>query len=210
MRISTTSPLLAILLCWTILSLSLPPPLFVVAAAFTATASTATRSFGKEIKNWEYKTNKMCPREAIKRSNCLAMSEDSYDFKKFTTSVELRRAVRAYLDNDQDPRGLSSARLKYGDLIGSWDVSKISDFNSVFTFHYDYDYDHIGAPGLEDFNEDISEWDVSRATNMAFMFCCDAFNQDISKWDVSTVSDMNGMFDGASSFNQDISKWNVS
>ena len=83
----TTSPLLAILLCWTILSLSLPP-LFMVAAAFTATTSTATRSFGKDIKN--YKTNKMCPREAIKRNNCLAMSEeeeDSYDFKKFTNRV---------------------------------------------------------------------------------------------------------------------------
>jgi len=35
------------------------------------------------------------------------------------------------------------------------------------------------------------------------------FNQDISEWDVSIVNDMGGMFNNANKFNQTISKWNV-
>ena len=37
-----------------------------------------------------------------------------------------------------------------------------------------------------------------------------SFNQDISNWDVSKVIDMKGMFQEGSSFNQDISNWDVS
>ena len=36
------------------------------------------------------------------------------------------------------------------------------------------------------------------------------FNQPISNWDVSNVTDMEEMFNYAKSFNQDISMWNVS
>ena len=61
-----------------------------------------------------------------------------------------------------------------------------------------------------DFNEDISEWDVSNVTNMNAMFYeASSFNQDIGDWDVSSVTDMYAMFYGASAFNQDISGWCV-
>ena len=43
------------------------------------------------------------------------------------------------------------------------------------------------------FNEDISHWDTSSVTNMAFMFC-QAFNQDIGDWDTSSVTDMSDVF----------------
>ena len=33
-----------------------------------------------------------------------------------------------------------------------------------------------------------------------------SFNQDISNWDTSNASDMRGVFNGASAFNQDIRK----
>ena len=53
----------------------------------------------------------------------------------------------------------------------------------------------------------ISNWDVSKVTNMKGMFSDkDSFNQDISKWDVSNVTDMSYMFSYAESFNQDIGK----
>ena len=87
---------------------------------------------------------------------------------------------------------------------------------------------------------DISDWDVSNATNMPFMFyCCEELESvgdiskwdvsnvkstlnmfngceklesvgNISKWDVSNVTDMRFMFRGCKKFNQDISKWDVS
>ena len=62
-----------------------------------------------------------------------------------------------------------------------------------------------------DFNGDISNWDVSNVTTMHSMFAwCKSFNQDISSWDVSNVTDMCSMFDGCEDFNQDISNWDVS
>ena len=58
---------------------------------------------------------------------------------------------------------------------------------------------------------DLSNWDVSNVTDMQYMFCKVVnFNQDISKWDVSSVENMESMFYECKSFNQDISKWDVS
>ena len=62
-----------------------------------------------------------------------------------------------------------------------------------------------------DFNQDISNWDVSNVTNMYVMFWnATAFNQDISNWDVSNVTDMETMFWNATAFNQPIGNWDVS
>ena len=61
------------------------------------------------------------------------------------------------------------------------------------------------------FNGDISNWDVSNVTDMCSMFNgCKSFNQDISMWNVSNVENMHGMFAYCKSFNQDISNWDVS
>ena len=59
------------------------------------------------------------------------------------------------------------------------------------------------------FNGDISKWNVSRVKSMEGMFCESKFNGDISKWNVSGVVDMSWMFE-ESQFNGDISNWNVS
>jgi surface protein len=62
-----------------------------------------------------------------------------------------------------------------------------------------------------DFNQDISNWNVSNVTDMAGMFCdAESFNQDISNWDTSNVENMYMMFYAAKSFNQDLSNWDVS
>ena len=61
------------------------------------------------------------------------------------------------------------------------------------------------------FNQDISEWDVGNVTNMTYMFLgCNDFNQNIGGWDVSNVTKMTGMFIEAFKFNQNISEWDVS
>ena len=54
----------------------------------------------------------------------------------------------------------------------------------------DEDYDDY-----ENFNEDISSWDVSNVTNMEDMFySASSFNQPLEKWDVSNVTNMEYMF----------------
>ncbi|WP_340112562.1 BspA family leucine-rich repeat surface protein [Maribellus mangrovi] len=64
--------------------------------------------------------------------------------------------------------------------------------------------------GMEDFNQDISSWDVSRVSDMTSMFFdADSFNQDIGSWDVRWVRNMSSMFYGTRSFNQDIGAWDV-
>merc|ERR1711934_720921 len=61
------------------------------------------------------------------------------------------------------------------------------------------------------FNQELSNWDVSRVTNMNGMFgVATSFNQDLSNWDVSRVTNMRMMFRTAESFNQDLCNWDVS
>jgi len=58
---------------------------------------------------------------------------------------------------------------------------------------------------------DISTWDVSRITDMSYMFNNSFFNKDISQWFITSVVDvsMNYMFVGEPPFTQDLSRWNV-
>ena len=58
--------------------------------------------------------------------------------------------------------------------------------------------------GAENFNQDISGWDVSNVNNMYGMFYnAKSFNQDISSWDVSGSTNMNDMFEGADDLSED-------
>jgi surface protein len=63
----------------------------------------------------------------------------------------------------------------------------------------------------QNFNQDLSAWDVRNVRNMEYMFYdAQNFNQDLSAWDVRNVTRMNSMFQQASAFNQDLSAWDVS
>ena len=65
--------------------------------------------------------------------------------------------------------------------------------------------------GADKFAGDISKWDVSRVTDMGYMFYkVPSLNGEISNWDVSRLTNIDFMFYKASSFNGDISKWDVS
>lgn len=85
----------------------------------------------------------------------------------------------------------------YG-LIGTWNVSGVTNMNSLFIVR-------------SQFNQDLSLWDVSNVVNMWGMFFrCYAFNGDISPWVVSKVQTMERMFQDSRAFNGDISLWDVS
>ena len=80
--------------------------------------------------------------------------------KAIESRAELRAAVDRYLV-DNSPA--SSVFQEYGFPIGSWNVSLVTDFSSVF----DGDFRNSLA---REFNDDISEWDTSVATTMYRMF----------------------------------------
>ena len=64
--------------------------------------------------------------------------------------------------------------------------------------------------GAKEFDQDISDWNVTMVENMVGMFAqTEKFNQDIGRWNVENVKNMNYMFQGAKLFNQNISGWNV-
>ena len=65
--------------------------------------------------------------------------------------------------------------------------------------------------GVENFDEDITSWDVSNVENMNNMFKdASSFDQDISNWDTSNVGTIRNMFRNATSFDQDIGSWDTS
>ena len=64
--------------------------------------------------------------------------------------------------------------------------------------------------GTAEFNADISNWGTAAVTRMDMMFAgALVFKGDISNWNTAAVTRMDGMFFGARAFNQDISSWNT-
>ena len=67
------------------------------------------------------------------------------------------------------------------------DTSNITDMSWLFRYN--------------DYNFDVSSWNVSKVKNMYAMFGdCTNFNCDLSDWDVSNVKNMNAMFSGCKKF----------
>ena len=88
------------------------------------------------------------------------------------------------------------------------DVSKITDMSDLFNANQ---FVNGGHKIFDDFNGDISLWDVSHVTNMTRMFdWCRQFNCDLSRWNVSNVKNMKYMFNSCVKFNCDLSDWDVS
>jgi len=61
------------------------------------------------------------------------------------------------------------------------------------------------------FNDDISDWDVSKVTDMSGLFMMNpVFNQPLNSWDTSSVTSIEGMFLYTGAFNQPLNNWDTS
>ena len=123
----------------------------------------------------------------------------------FTAKTSLKTAVDLWVS---DP---TAAAATYGD-INTWDVSQITDFDYLFCGDDHSYYAQFGCNAAnQNFNDDISNWDVSSVTTMYWTFDdAHSFNIDISSWDVSSCTDFGYTFNEALAFNQDISSWSTS
>ena len=129
----------------------------------------------------------------IIKFNNIPLTSNGSQFRNFTGSI-------IATDKPQCFNNLSCC-FSYSNInpcnISSWDVSNVTNMNSMFYC-------------ATCFNHDISLWDVSNVTNMEQMFCrATCFNQDISKWKVSHNTNTNAMFANALNFNKNINNWNV-
>lgn len=87
------------------------------------------------------------------------------------------------------------------------DTSKITDMSHLFSDVIE----KFGGYGFGKFNGNISQWNTSKVTNMAFMFSgARNFNKPINNWDVSNVAEMKAMFNDTWRFNQPLNNWDVS
>jgi surface protein len=103
-------------------------------------------------------------------------------------------------------------------VTGIIDASEMFAFTNITTFTAT-DFFDITSQNVTDmgsmfhrsqFNQNISNWDVSDVTDMSSMFSYTPFDQSINSWNVSSVETMGSMFDSAADFNQDLSNWDVS
>lgn len=109
--------------------------------------------------------------------------------------------------------------------IDNWDVSSVTDFTRMFyladAFDQDLDWDinqNTSTPvtmmgmfeSADNFNGDISTWDVDNVENMRLMFSgASQFNRSIGGWDVSAVENMEKMFSYATNFDQSLGGWDI-
>jgi hypothetical protein len=60
---------------------------------------------------------------------------------------------------------------------------------------------------FQNFDADVSKWDMSRVITMRGCFQESSFNADISEWDLSNCLSLYATFKKSKKFNRDISKW---
>jgi len=126
--------------------------------------------------------------------------------------TDLKAAVISCITETPDgscPVFASSIYNAFGaqnDVIGNWDVSKVTNMDSLFRCPWDEPQCTV-----EHFNADISKWDVSIVTTLEQMFYgFTVFNSNLTKWDTSRVTSLYKTFNGATAFNSDLSEWDVS
>lgn len=117
-------------------------------------------------------------------------------FPNFTNRVRtdkknLRDAVQAWMENKVD------AEVIYGH-ISQWLITDtIEDMSELFQ-------------NYENFDEDISAWNVKNVNNFESMFeGCTSFTQNsiVDKWSISSDSNMKRMFYGCTSFSANLTPW---
>ena len=124
------------------------------------------------------------------------------------TAVD-RITLLSMVDNEEDVTKVVTTLIK--DMAGIF--SRNNNFNQDIS---SWDVSNVTDmnnmfTGATSFNQQIGNWDVSNVTNMMAMFYdANAFNKDIGDWDVSSVINMHAMFAGAEAFNQELIDWNIS
>ena len=110
------------------------------------------------------------------------------------------------VDTDVIPKELLNVTVirQYGYPISSWDVSRVTNFTSVFD-------GKRNERLILSFNEDLGHWNVSAGIDMFRMFgklnVYEGYG--LEQWDVSNVVNMRGMFQEGYQFRGNVSFWDT-
>ena len=93
---------------------------------------------------------------------------------------------------------------QYGYPISTWDVSRVTNFTSLFDGKRNEQL-------IDTFNEDLGDWNVSSSIDMFRMFgklnIYEGYG--LEHWDVSNVINMRSMFHEAYQFRGNVSMWDI-
>ena len=96
-------------------------------------------------------------------------------------------------------RLFASCWVMNSSTLKDWDVSKITNFNALFS-------------DCRAFNQDLSAWSIENAENLSSMFAgCTSFSQELTEWKdkVAKCTTMEAMFNYAKLFNGNVGAWKV-
>ena len=128
------------------------------------------------------------------------------------------------VSNVTDMSGLFQNASVFNQLLNNWLVDNVTNMSNMFNNFIDgativiTNTPVVGTSFFTSlrqffltgaFNQDLSNWNVSRVENMSGMFAAVPFNQDISSWNVVNVKDMSRMFNVTANFNQPLNNWQV-
>jgi surface protein len=135
--------------------------------------------------------------------------------RAFTTNGQLCAAVDEYakLQNKSELSETSEIVVMYGFPIGTWDVSRITNFDRVFAAGRSQTIDPSHGPTKQSsFDDDLSGWDTSNAVTMIGMFegATSFSGNGLENWNVSKVTDFSFMFAYARKFVGNVSTWDTS
>jgi surface protein len=191
-------------------------PIINTDGCFTITKTTVTPSLSKNITvQMEFVFN-----QVPSTNDGLSFTNVNSFYNNFTTGLTILKFNNIPLSRGgyqfynlpiiqisamDTPTILSNTRLNgfiansgFNSNINNWAIANLSpDYSYMFWYGYA-------------FNQDISGWNTSGATNMDYMFNgAVAFNKDIGAWNTGAVTSMINTFFNATAFNQDLSGWNV-
>lgn len=82
-------------------------------------------------------------------------------------------------------------------IFNNWQTGNVSNFFAVFF-------------GCVNFNQNLANWNMAKATTTQSMFQLSGFNQNISAWTLPLNTNYQSMFSNATAFNQNLSNWILS
>ena len=135
------------------------------------------------------------------------------NINKFITEYIVKKKLDKFIDSEDHYKYFPKTKEELTKNIQELISNKIYDFNCIDTSEITDMSNLFGdiVNNINKINFDVSKWDVSNVTNMAFMFVgCESFEgKGLENWDVSNVEISSFMFLKCENLNCDLSKWDV-